>query len=106
GAFAFGYVHHFVGAAKGSAESVAELARYYRGERPTMATFVSNHDSFAGARLWDAVDGDVARYRVAAAGYLLQPGTPFIYYGEEVGQAGVPNLDGDQPLRSPMSWTG
>jgi alpha-amylase len=105
GAFAFGYVHHFVGAAKGSGESVAELARYYRSERPTMATFVSNHDTFAGARLWDAVQGDAARYKLAAAGYLLQPGTPFIYYGEEVGQAAVPGLEGDGPIRSPMSWT-
>ncbi|WP_273773344.1 alpha-amylase family glycosyl hydrolase, partial [Brucella intermedia] len=48
--------------------------------------------------------GDEARYRLAAASYLLLPGTPFIYYGEEIGQAGV---DGpaDEPLRAPMSWT-
>jgi alpha-amylase len=105
GAFAFGYVHHFVQAARGDAKSVAELAHYYRWERPTMATFVSNHDTFAGPRLWDAVAGDAARYKLAAAGYLLQPGTPFIYYGEEVGQAAVPGLEGDGPIRSPMSWT-
>jgi glycosidase len=38
---------------------------------------------------------------------LLQPGTPFIYYGEEVGQAGAvgPGMVGDLPIRSPMSWT-
>jgi len=47
----------------------------------------------------------MARYKLAAAGYLLQPGTPFIYYGEEIGQAGVPGLQGDLPLRSPMSWS-
>jgi len=105
GAFAFGYVHHFVGAARGQAESVQKLAEYYRKARPTMATFVSNHDLFAGRRLWDQVEGDEARYKLAAAGYLLQPGTPFIYYGEEIGQAGVPGLAGDLPLRSPMSWT-
>ena len=104
GAFAFGYVHHFVKAAQGEAASVQQLAEYYRKARPTMATFVSNHDRFAGQRLWDQVGGDVARYKVAAAGYLLQPGTPYIYYGEEVGQAGVPGLDGDLPLRAPMSW--
>ncbi len=104
GAFAFGYVHHFAGAAAGKAESVAELARYYRSARATMATFVSNHDIFAGQRLWDQVGGDTRAYKLAAAGYLLQPGTPYIYYGEEVGMAGVPGLDGDLPLRSPMSW--
>ena len=105
GAFAFGYVQHFAGAALGKPESVAELARYYRQARPTMATFVSNHDIFAGLRLWDQVGGDSARYKLAAAAYLLQPGTPYVYYGEEVGMAGVPGLPGDLPLRSPMSWT-
>ncbi|MDT7834226.1 alpha-amylase family glycosyl hydrolase [Aquabacterium sp. OR-4] len=109
GAFAFGYTQHFVGAAMGRPESVAELARYYRSARPGMASFVSNHDIFAGQRLWDQVGGGTpgwqARYQLAAAGYLLQPGTPFIYYGEEVGQAGVAELPGDLPLRAPMSWT-
>jgi glycosidase len=103
-AFAFGYVQHFVGAAQGKAASVHRLATYYRDHPWTMATFISNHDIFAGRRLWDQLGGDERAYRVAAAGYLLQPGTPFIYYGEEIGQGGVHSLDGDQPLRSPMSW--
>ena len=106
GAFAFGYVHHFIGAAKGQPESVRALADYYRRARPTMATFLSNHDIFAGRRPWDQLQGDERRYRLAAAAYLLQPGTPYLYYGEEVGQAGIPGLPGDQPLRGPMSWTG
>ncbi len=105
GAFAFGYVQHFVGAAKGQAESVQKLAEYYRSVGPSMATFVSNHDAFAGERLWDQVGGEERAYKVAAAGYLLQPGTPFIYYGEEVGQGGVRALGGDFAIRSPMSWT-
>ncbi len=104
GAFAFGYVHHFVQAALGKAESVKQVADFYAKARPTMATFVSNHDTFAGARLWDQVRGNEARYKLAAA-YLLQPGTPYIYYGEHIGQAGVPGLPGDGPIRSPMSWT-
>jgi glycosidase len=105
GAFAFGYTQHFVEAARGKPESVKQLAEYYRSALPTMATFVSNHDIFAGRRLWDQLDGDLARDKLAAAGYLLQPGTPFIYYGEEIGQAGVPGLAADLPLRSPMSWS-
>jgi alpha-amylase len=107
GAFAFGYVHHFVKAAEGDAASVALLADYYRKASPTMATFVSNHDIFAGQRLWDQVEGEAKPYRLAAAGYLLQPGTPFIYYGEEVGQAGAIGLGltDDMPNRAPMSWT-
>jgi alpha-amylase len=89
GAFAFGQVHHYVQAALGQPESVQKVADVLPQASPTMATFVSNHDIFAGRRLWDQVGGDVARYKLAAAGYLLQPGTPFIYYGEEIGQAGV-----------------
>ena len=105
GAFAFGYVHHFIEAARGKVESVQELAEYYRRASPTMATFLSNHDMFAGRRLWDQLEGDETRYKLAAAGYLLQPGTPYIYYGEEIGQAGAAGLPGDAPLRAPMSWT-
>jgi glycosidase len=105
GAFAFGYVHHIVQAARGDLDSVRRVADYYRTARSTMATFVSNHDIFAGQRLWDQLEGDEARYKVAAATYLLQPGTPFVYYGEEIGQAGVPGLAGDLPIRSPMSWS-
>ena len=105
GAFAFGYVRHFIEAARGKPESVSKLAEYYRKAAPTMATFLSNHDIFAGRRVWDQLDGDEARYKLAAAAYLLQPGTPFIYYGEEIGQAGVAGLQGDMPLRAPMSWT-
>ncbi len=104
GAFAFGHVQHHVLAARGQAASVEQVARYYLQASPNMAAFVSNHDIFAGRRLWDQVEGDPAAYRMAAAGYLLQPGTPFIYYGEEVGQAGVPGLPADQPLRGPLSW--
>ena len=108
GAFAFGHVQHYVGAAQGKAESVQAVASYFRQARPTMATFVSNHDIFAGRRLWDQVGGDEAQYKLAAAGYLLQPGTPYVYYGEEIGQAGLAassGLDGDLPIRSPYSWT-
>jgi glycosidase len=74
---------------------------------PTMATFLHNHDIFTGQRLWDQLHGDEARYRLAAASYLLLPGTPFIYYGEEIGLAGIDGKDAqdDAPLRAPMSWT-
>ncbi len=107
GAFAFGFGQHVVKAARGDQAALKELAEYFRTAPATMATFVSNHDSFGGARLWDQVEGDTTVYKLAAAGYLLQPGTPFIYYGEEIGQAGlkdVPGLGDDQLLRAPMSW--
>jgi alpha-amylase len=105
GAFAFGHVHQYIEAARGKVEAVQKVVDYYLKARPTMATFLSNHDIFAGRRLWDQLEGNEPQIRLAAAAYLLQPGTPFVYYGEEIGQAGVPGLPGDLPLRSPMSWT-
>jgi alpha-amylase len=107
GAFAFNQNYDIVKAAKGEAEAVRKMADYYRTMAPTMATFLHNHDIFTGRRLWDQLHGDEARYRLAAASYLLLPGTPFVYYGEEIGQAGIDTQDAgdDAQLRAPMSWT-
>jgi glycosidase len=46
--------------------------------------------------------GDMLKAKKAAAILLTSPGTPFIYYGEEIG------MSGDKPdpsLRRPMQWT-
>lgn len=104
-AFAFGHQYDIVKAAKGEPEAVRAVADYFVKAPQRMATMVSNHDIFAGRRLWDQVDGNLAQYKLAAATYLLEPGIPFIYYGEEIGMAGAAGLPGDEPLRSPMSWS-
>ena len=105
-AFAFGIENQWVKAARGDAAALAKLVAYLASAPATLGLFVSNHDQFAGRRLWDQVGGDETLYRLVAATYLLMPGTPFIYYGEEIGQAGAEGLQGDQQLRGPMSWTG
>ena len=105
-AFAFGHEQNIIKAAKGDLKAIQKVADYFKTAPLTMATMLSNHDIFAGKRLWDQVRGNKAQYKLAAATYLLQPGTPFIYYGEEIGMAGVSTLKGDEPLRTPMSWTG
>ena len=38
-------------------------------------------------------------------GVIMAPGTPYIYYGEEIGMSGGRGLSGDPKLRTPMSWT-
>lgn len=106
GAFAFGLEKDLAPAARGDAEAIARVAAFYRTAPHTLASFVSNHDQFAGRRLWDQVAGDERAYRLAAATYLLLPGTPFIYYGEEIGMAGAKDLSGDPAIRGPYSWTG
>jgi glycosidase len=107
GAFAFNQNYELIKAAQGDAAAVQKVADYYRSMAHTMATFLHNHDSFTGQRVWDQLRGDEARYKLAAASYLLLPGTPFVYYGEEIGQAGIAGKapDDDTPLRAPMSWT-
>ena len=62
-----------------------------------LAHYLSSHD-VPGALF--QLDGDVARFRLAAALQLTTQGIPTIYYGEEVGRIG-----GDWPdNRSDMPW--
>jgi glycosidase len=109
-AFAFGRERHFMAAAKGDAAAVQALAATTpEATNHRLASFLSNHDGFAGQRPWDQLGADPAtreaRYKAAAAAYLLGTGTPFIYYGEELGQAGATSLRADPVLRAPIAWT-
>lgn len=104
-AFAFDINGEVLKAARGDTAAIHKLARYYTDAPPSMAMFLANHDAFAGARVWEQLQGDLVRYKLAAASYLLLPGTPFIYYGEEIGMGHAPGLDGDPALRAPMSWS-
>ncbi len=104
-AFAFDLKDHLMRAARGDTASIQSVADYFKTAPAGMATMVSNHDGFAGQRLWDQLGGNLAQIRLAAASYLLLPGTPFVYYGEEIGMAGAATLTGDPKLRTPMSWT-
>jgi glycosidase len=104
GAFAFGLENQISKAAKGELEAIQKVAQYYTQAPHTLASFVSNHDQFAGKRLWDQVEGNEVQYKLAAATYLLLPGTPFIYYGEEIGMAGAKGLSDDPFIRGPYSW--
>lgn len=65
--------------------------------------FIENHDT---NRAMSQVKGDVRRAKLGALLLLTLPGTPMIYYGEEIGMAGVkpsPARD-DKSLREPMDW--
>lgn len=103
-AFAFGLERDIIKSVKGDRAAMKAVADYFVTAPSGMATMVSNHDIFAGERLWDQVGGNLAQYKLAAATYLLLPGTPFIYYGEEIGMGGVKTLMGDMSLRTPMPW--
>jgi alpha-amylase len=104
-AFAFGLQGPLLRAAQGDGAALAEVGRYFETAPLTMATFLSNHDSFAGARVADQLDGRAAQMKLAATMLLTLPGVPFIYYGEEIGLRSPAALSGDPRLRTPMSWT-
>jgi glycosidase len=103
--FAFEHNQRIVAAAGGDVAAVKAVADYFLNAPASMSTLLSNHDEFSGRRMADQFGGDTPAYRLAAATYLLMPGTPFIYYGEEIGMAGGAGLSGDPELRSPLSWT-
>ena len=86
------------GSATALLASVVRLQRAVPSQR--WAPFLRNHDQ---PRTVTALNGDVARAKLAAGLLLTLPGTPFVYYGEEIG------MTGDKPdprIRTPMHWSG
>ncbi len=105
GAFAFDLNAQIIQAAQGNTSAIANVVAYFKTASAGMATLLSSHDSYAGLRVANQLNDDVAKMKLAAATYLLLPGTPFIYYGEEIGMRDAASLSGDPALRTPMSWT-
>ena len=64
-----------------------------------VANFLTNHDM---DRVMVALDGDVNKAKRAATLLFMAPGTPFIYYGEEIGLVGQKP---DEDIRLPMQWS-
>lgn len=64
------------------------------------ATFITNHDQ---NRVASQLLGNLEKAKVAGTLLLTSPGTPFIYYGEEIGMLGIKP---DELIRTPMQWSG
>lgn len=62
------------------------------------ATFLTNHDQ---DRVASQLYGNDEKAALAAGLLLTLPGTPFLYYGEEIGMTG---RKPDEPIRRPMHW--
>ena len=63
-----------------------------------VAPFLSNHDQ---NRIMNTLGKSEEKMKMAAAIYLTLPGTPFIYYGEEIGMTGIKP---DEDIREPFIW--
>jgi glycosidase len=87
------------GDAAAIAAKLGEVARTYpRGAAD--APFLGNHDQ---VRLATRLEDDAARLRLAASILLTLPGSPFLYYGEEIGMQNGPG-GSDERKRTPMAW--
>ncbi|NIK77896.1 glycosidase [Paenibacillus castaneae] len=62
------------------------------------APFLSNHDQ---NRVMTVLNGNINHAKMAAAMLLTLPGTPYLYYGEELGMKGAKP---DEYIREPMPW--
>ncbi len=80
------------------AETLAEMAHAYP-IGVLDGTFLTNHDM---PRVATQLDADASRLRAAAAILLTLPGSPFVYYGEELGMVGNKP---DEDIRPPMPWS-
>jgi glycosidase len=99
--FNFEFANGFVFSARtGTNTPVNSAIHFALNDDPDFdfAIFLTNHDQ---DRVMSVLNGDTEKARVAAFLLLTSPGTPFIYYGEEIGMQG---RKPDEDIRVPMQW--
>ena len=84
------------------AKDLLDYRQEYADVRPDYiaATKLTNHDEDRAASL---LGRDEAKCRLAAAVLFTAQGSPYIYYGEELGLYGT-KANGDEYVRGPMLW--
>lgn len=104
-AFSFDLAGAMLAAVNGGSRSeLVEVLRRTEANVPDRgfeAPFLTNHDM---PRLLRQLGGDVRKNRLAVALLMSMPGTPFLYYGEEIGLQGGAGSE-DENKRTPMRWT-
>jgi glycosidase len=72
-------------------------------DKAHLVRFINNHDT---NRFLSEVKGDLDRAKAGAVWLLTVPGTPMLYYGEEIGMFGSKGDGGyyDEYRREPMDW--
>lgn len=78
-------------------KSYLETLEYFPDQQ--FATFLTNHDQ---QRVASYYNQRLQPQKLAAFVYLTGPGTPYIYYGEEIGMTGGKP---DELIRKPMQWS-
>jgi alpha-amylase len=93
----------------GLVKKYKEIRDFYKSITPNYldATFVKNHDQ---TRILTELKGNVDKAKMTAALLLTMPGTPYIYYGEEIGMLGdklstyADQFGPDAFVREPYVW--
>ncbi len=90
------------GAVSTFTDNISDLQKKIKGVNPNgmISSFLSNHDQDRSAG-FIATDN---QRKMAASLYLLTPGTPVIYYGEEIGLKGSGDSAEDANRRLPFKW--
>ncbi|MFD2512321.1 alpha-amylase family glycosyl hydrolase [Pontibacter locisalis] len=78
----------------------AQIINFYEKVNPDYidATILSNHDQ---NRIMSELNGDMEKAKMAAGLLFTLPGSPYIYYGEEIGMKGKKP---DEQIREPFIW--
>ncbi len=84
----------------GIIKNLIKTRNVYSGIQPNYmdAIFVNNHDQ---NRLISNVGNSIAKNKLSVAILLTLPGTPYIYYGDEIGMLGKKP---DEMIREPFLW--
>lgn len=84
--------------------AVVQQAEQLYPEGAVRGTFISNHDQTRPGTLLSFPRRDEQRLKLAAGLLFTLPGTPFMYYGDEIGMPDGPGSH-DVEKRTPMRWT-
>lgn len=81
-------------------EKHLKIREFYQSVNPDYidATFLTNHDQ---NRIMSSVNDNIDKEKMAVALLLTLPGSPYLYYGEEIGMVGKKP---DQYIREPFLW--
>lgn len=100
--FNFEMSYGFVNSTKGQANSgINSAIKFAYQDMPdfNFATFLTNHDQ---NRVMSVFNGDIEKAKMASFLMFTSAGTPYIYYGEEIGMQGEKP---DEDIRLPMQWS-
>jgi alpha-amylase len=96
--FEFGVAGGNINAVNTANPFESKTALKYALENYDFANFITNHDQNRIANLYN---NNQNKLKAVASLLLTQPGTPWLYYGEEIAMLGAKP---DEDIRKPMQW--